>query len=92
MADTEPTLGEIDRRLDRFEKAVRDSLKAIDDRMANHVVTRIEYDIKHKTVVDRVKALEDERTRRSTRWWALVIGVAASVAGDIVAVLVAVNR
>jgi hypothetical protein len=88
MADEDVTLGELARRMDRFEKVIQASLKAIDDRMANHVVTRVEYDIKHADLEQRVVILERQGRTRANRSWALALALMAAMAQGVLALVV----
>jgi cell shape-determining protein MreC len=54
------TLGEISRRFDRFEENIQQNFKAIDDRLANHLVSRDYYNIRHETLKEEIKELRQD--------------------------------
>lgn len=73
---------ELCRWVERLDNTARQSFKALDDRMANHTVSRDVYELRHQQLIDRIVALEGRSARRIEWWQAVIAGVIiALVAG-----------
>jgi hypothetical protein len=94
MADSDVTLGEVGRRIDRLEESLQHSLKAIDDRMGSGLVTRDYYEGHHAALVARVVDLEKDREMFRSRSWAALLtllGAAATAVASLIVVLIHVH-
>jgi len=91
MADADITNAELYRLYLSMKDDMRANFKALDDRLTVGVVSRDVYDTKHQALTDRVTVLEAAEQTRENRRFALLTAIAASFAGDIAAILIALR-
>ena len=87
----EVSLGEVIRRLDRFETDTHASFKALDDRFTNNVVPKEVYEIRNHDVLERIVKLEAEKVAaalsRRQMYGGVLLALLASAGSALVALI-----
>lgn len=78
-----PTIGELYRRLDALDRSTQASLKALDDRLTNNLVSRVEYQAKQDAIEQRVTDLESENNSLAGYRRGIVIATISAIATSI---------
>lgn len=82
MSGGEVSLGELDRRLDRFERELKESVAALAaavDRQGELYVRQDVYASQKQAVQEQIKEIKDGLRRARSIMWSIIVGVGVAI-------------